>query len=78
MPFESGISAFRFTVPMQALRDDPVTASLLGPDGTLLAALAVGGIKRLICYPIVNNTLMNFVFLHASAESQTDDKTPGK
>ncbi|KAK3370620.1 hypothetical protein B0H63DRAFT_564736 [Podospora didyma] len=76
VPFESGISAFRFTVPMQAIRDDPVTAALLGPEGTLLAALAVGGIKRLICYPIVNNTLMNFVFTHASAESKADDQSP--
>ncbi|KAK3938757.1 hypothetical protein QBC46DRAFT_291915 [Diplogelasinospora grovesii] len=76
VPFDCGISAFRFTVPVQALRDDPVTAELLGPDGTLLAALAVGGIKRLICYPIADNTLMNFVFLHAGGESQTEDKTP--
>lgn len=77
VPFECGISAFRFTVPMQALRDDPVTSKLLGPDGTLLAALTVGGIKRLICYPIADNTLMNFVFLHAGIESQICDKTQG-
>lgn len=77
VPFACGISAFRFTVPMQALRDDPVTAELLGPDGTLLAALTVGGIKRLICYPIAGHTLMNFVFLYAEGESQIRDKSPG-
>lgn len=77
MPFDCGISAFRFMVPMQALRDDPVTAELLGPDGTLLAALTPGGVKRLICYPISNNTIMNFVFLHSGDESQTKDESPG-
>jgi hypothetical protein len=77
VPFHSEISAFRFTIPMKLLRDDLITAELIGPDGTLIAALTAGGIKRLICYPIVNGTLMNYVFLHAESDSETDDKSPG-
>lgn len=63
---------------MQTLRDDPITAKLLGPEGTLLAAMAPGGIKRLVCYPIAGSTIMNFVFLHSSDESRTNDESPGR
>ncbi|PSK48602.1 Ubiquinone biosynthesis monooxygenase COQ6, mitochondrial [Elsinoe australis] len=69
-PYDSGHSAFRFLVPVKELRDDPVTAELLQPDGYLTMNLSED--RRLVYYPCVNNTLMNFLLIHPSGESRSD------
>ncbi|RAL03685.1 FAD-dependent oxidoreductase [Aspergillus ibericus CBS 121593] len=68
VPFDSGISAFRFLIPTQLLRDDPLTQGLLGPDGSLMVVMGTG-VKRLVCYPCANITMTNCIYLHPSKES---------
>ncbi|KAH8894620.1 FAD/NAD(P)-binding domain-containing protein [Thozetella sp. PMI_491] len=76
VPFHCGLSTFRFTIPIETLRNDPVTAQTLGPDGTLVATVTLSQIKRLVMYPIAGGTLANFVFLHDARESETTDQSP--
>lgn len=67
--FDSGKSAFRFMVPTQKLESDPKTAPLVKP-GAL--SMWIGDDRRVIMYPCMNNTMMNFVLIHPSVESQAD------
>ncbi|KAJ5686708.1 hypothetical protein N7536_009327 [Penicillium majusculum] len=50
VPFDSGISAFRFLIPTQILQDDPLTRSMIKSDGSLTVIMGTG-VRRLVCYP---------------------------
>jgi 2-polyprenyl-6-methoxyphenol hydroxylase-like FAD-dependent oxidoreductase len=67
--FDSGKSAFRFLIPTETLTSDPKTAAVIKP-GTL--TMWIGEDRRVVMYPCMNNTMMNFVLIHPSAESQAD------
>ena len=73
--FDSGKSAFRFLIPTETLQGDPNTAPILKPS-TLTMWIAEN--RRVIMYPCINNTMMNFVCIHPSAESQADTGDDGK
>jgi hypothetical protein len=55
---------------MEQLKNDPVTADILGRPGTM--TLAMGHDRRLVYYPCVNNTVMNCLFIHPSSESRAE------
>ncbi|KAG7133491.1 3-hydroxybenzoate 6-hydroxylase 1 like protein [Verticillium longisporum] len=63
-PFGSGKSAFRFMIPRSTLRENPETRDLVAEDGYL--TMWVGDDRRLVMYPTLNNTVMNFVGIHPS------------
>ncbi|PNS17299.1 Zinc finger protein rsv2 [Sphaceloma murrayae] len=69
-PFDCGHSAFRFLIPVKELEADPVSKEVLSPTGFLTMALAED--RRLVWYPCVNNTMMNFLLIHPSSESRSD------
>ncbi|KAK4891432.1 hypothetical protein LTR27_009927 [Elasticomyces elasticus] len=69
-PFDSGKSAFRFLLPTDVLSSDPQTAEFISKTGYLTMWIAED--RRLIMYPCVNNTMMNFVAIHPSKESEAD------
>jgi 2-polyprenyl-6-methoxyphenol hydroxylase-like FAD-dependent oxidoreductase len=72
--FDSGKSAFRFLIPTESLKGDPKTADVLKPS-TL--TMWIGEDRRVIMYPCINNTMMNFVCIHPSVESQADTGDEG-
>lgn len=72
--FDSGKSAFRFLIPTESLQGDPKTADVLKPS-TL--TMWIGEDRRVIMYPCINNTMMNFVCIHPSVESQADTGDEG-
>jgi 2-polyprenyl-6-methoxyphenol hydroxylase-like FAD-dependent oxidoreductase len=72
--FDSGKSAFRFLIPTETLESDPKTAAVLKPS-TL--TMWIGEDRRVIMYPCINNTMMNFVCIHPSVESQADTGDEG-
>ncbi|KAH6844537.1 hypothetical protein B0I37DRAFT_398203 [Chaetomium sp. MPI-CAGE-AT-0009] len=63
-PFGSGKSAFRFLVPMQHIRENPVTEALGKREGYM--TMWMGNDRRLVMYPCSDNTMMNFVGIHPS------------
>lgn len=67
--FDSGKSAFRFLIPTELLENDPKTAPLV-KRSTLV--LWIADDRRVIMYPCVNNTMMNFVCIFPSVESQAE------
>lgn len=69
-PFDSGMSAFRFLIPTETLSSDPRTAEVGSRPGWLTMWHAED--RRLIMYPCVNNTMMNFVAIHPSKDSAAD------
>jgi 2-polyprenyl-6-methoxyphenol hydroxylase-like FAD-dependent oxidoreductase len=73
--FDSGKSAFRFLIPSQTLTDDPKTTALIKP-GAL--SMWIGEDRRVVMYPCMNNTMMNFVLIHPTAESQADTGDGGR
>ncbi|KAK4556297.1 hypothetical protein LTR86_006441 [Recurvomyces mirabilis] len=72
-PFDSGKSAYRFMIPRDELTSDPDTAAFVAKDSFL--TMWIGTDRRLIMYPCVNSTLMNFVAIHPSKESDSDINT---
>ncbi|KAG8624625.1 hypothetical protein KVT40_007692 [Elsinoe batatas] len=58
---------------MKELQNDPVTAELVSHEGFLTMALAED--RRLVWYPCVNNTVMNFLLIHPSGESRVEGAT---
>lgn len=72
--FDSGKSAFRFLIPTETLQGDSTTAPLLNLS-TL--TMWIGEDRRVIMYPCINNTMMNFVCIHPSVESQADTGDDG-
>jgi 2-polyprenyl-6-methoxyphenol hydroxylase-like FAD-dependent oxidoreductase len=67
--FDSGKSAFRFLIPTETLMSDPKTAAPIKPSSL---TMWIGEDRRVIMYPCMSNTMMNFVLIHPSAESQAD------
>ncbi|CAK7207214.1 hypothetical protein SEUCBS139899_010023 [Sporothrix eucalyptigena] len=66
-PFGSGKSAFRFLIPRQTVLDCPSTSHLATrPDRDGYMTLWYGTDRRLVMYPCVNNTMLNFVAIHPS------------
>ncbi|KJR86272.1 salicylate hydroxylase [Sporothrix schenckii 1099-18] len=75
-PFPSGGSAFRFLVPRQKVLDNPSTAHLgARPERDGYMTMWYGRDRRLVMYPCVNNTVLNFVGLHPSALTSTDSNS---
>jgi 2-polyprenyl-6-methoxyphenol hydroxylase-like FAD-dependent oxidoreductase len=73
--FDSGKSAFRFLIPTESLASDPKTSGFVEKDDHL--SMWIGLDRRLIMYPCVNKTVMNFVGIHPSRESAEDIKGDG-
>ncbi|KAK2798504.1 hypothetical protein FQN51_007658 [Onygenales sp. PD_10] len=71
-PFDCGKSAFRFLLPTQVLLDDPATKEYAEKENCLRIFLAND--RRLVMYPCENSTIMNFVAIHPSNESQSSSK----
>lgn len=67
-PFGSGKSAFRFLVPKEKLQNDSKTADFVKEDGDLV--MWVADDRRIVMYPCSNDTIMNFVCIHPSDESE--------
>ncbi|KAI7345372.1 FAD/NAD(P)-binding domain-containing protein [Hortaea werneckii] len=68
-PFDSGKSAFRFLIPTETLKADPRIAGYITPS-TL--TMWIGEDRRLVMYPCMDNTQMNFVCIHPSKESEVE------
>jgi 2-polyprenyl-6-methoxyphenol hydroxylase-like FAD-dependent oxidoreductase len=69
-PFDSGKSAFRFMISTEKLASDPETAAPVAKLDRLTMWIAED--RRLVMYPCVNSTLMNFVAIHPSKLSEAD------
>ncbi|EOD51303.1 putative fad binding domain protein [Neofusicoccum parvum UCRNP2] len=65
--FGSGKSAFRFLVPREAALADPRSAKFAAKDGELHITYGVD--RRVVVYPCVNNTMLNFNCIHPREES---------
>ncbi|KAJ5896914.1 uncharacterized protein N7473_006313 [Penicillium subrubescens] len=68
----TGSAAFRFLIPTETLQQDPETASLL-EDG-LMRVIVAEGVRRLVWYPCSNNTIQNFVGIHADQQVKDGEK----
>ena len=69
-PFDGGQAAYRFLVPKEELTKDPRTLEFVKEDGKL--GMVMGFDRRLVFYPCVNNTLMNFLVIHPSSETRAE------
>ncbi|KKY16308.1 putative fad binding domain protein [Diplodia seriata] len=63
----SSKSAFRFLVPREAALADPRSAKFAARDGEM--HIIYGSDRRVVIYPCVNNTMLNFVCIHPKEES---------
>lgn len=72
----SGKSAYRFLIPRQAAFDDPETTKYAKEDGHL--QMFIGQDRRIVIYPTSNNTLLNFVCIHPTKDSQSVKDAPGE
>ncbi|KAK3710906.1 hypothetical protein LTR37_009927 [Vermiconidia calcicola] len=70
VPFDCGKSAFRFLLPTQSIAADEKTAPFLQNHNHLV--MWIGTDRRLVMYPCVGGTQMNFVAIHPSEESAVD------
>jgi len=73
--FGSGKSAFRFLIPRRKAFDDPDTRKFADQEGHL--QMVMGRDRRVVVYPTSDNTLLNFVCIHPTSESQIDPQEPG-
>jgi len=73
--FGSGKSAFRFLIPREKVYADPETRKFADQEGHL--QMVFGRDRRVVVYPTSDNTLLNFVNIHPTAESQVDSEEPG-
>ncbi|EMD89579.1 hypothetical protein COCC4DRAFT_56444 [Bipolaris maydis ATCC 48331] len=73
--FGSGKSAFRFLFPRQKALADPDTRKFADKEGHLVMIFARD--RRVVVYPTSDNTLLNFVCIHPTSESQIDAQGPG-
>lgn len=71
-PVGSGKSAFRWMISRAALQKDEKTAKYVEQSGEMM--LWIGDDRRLVMYPCSNNTVMNFVGIHPSSESDSSTK----
>jgi 2-polyprenyl-6-methoxyphenol hydroxylase-like FAD-dependent oxidoreductase len=74
-PFGSGKSAFRFLIPREKAYADPETRKFAEQEGHLQMIFARD--RRVVVYPTSDNTLLNFVNIHPTAESQVNSGEPG-
>ncbi|KAH5100227.1 hypothetical protein HBI29_019800 [Parastagonospora nodorum] len=74
-PFGSGKSAFRFLIPREKALADPETRKFAEKEGHLVMVFARD--RRVVVYPTSDNTLLNFVNIHPTAESQVNSEEPG-
>jgi 2-polyprenyl-6-methoxyphenol hydroxylase-like FAD-dependent oxidoreductase len=72
--FGSGKSAFRFLIPRERALADPETRRFAEVEGELL--MFMGQDRRIVIYPTSNNTLLNFVNIHPTSESQVPSEEP--
>lgn len=72
--FDSGKSAFRFLIPTETLENDPNTAALV-KRSTLV--MWIGEDRRVVMYPCMSNTQLNFVCIFPSVECQADTGDEG-
>ncbi|OJD34917.1 salicylate hydroxylase [Diplodia corticola] len=63
----SSKSAFRFLVPREAALADPRSAKFAARDGEM--HILYGSDRRVVIYPCVSNTMLNFVCIHPKEES---------
>ncbi|KAF3004383.1 hypothetical protein E8E13_010013 [Curvularia kusanoi] len=73
--FGSGKSAFRFLMPRELAFADPETRKFAEHEGHLI--MIFGRDRRVVMYPTSDNTLLNFVNIHPTAESQINPDEPG-
>ncbi|KNG47470.1 FAD/NAD(P)-binding domain-containing protein [Stemphylium lycopersici] len=73
--FGSGKSAFRFLIPRQRAFDVPETRKFADQDGHLI--MIFGRDRRVVIYPTNDNTLLNFVCIHPTSESQINPEEAG-
>ncbi|KAF2003492.1 FAD/NAD(P)-binding domain-containing protein [Amniculicola lignicola CBS 123094] len=66
--FGSGKSAFRFLMPRERALANPETKKFAEREGHL--AMFMGRDRRVVIYPTMNNTLLNFVCIHPTEESE--------
>ena len=69
-PFDCGDSAFRWLIPKEELFSNPVTRDLVEKEGFLYMIMAED--RRMVWYPCVDNTLINFLLIHPSSETRTE------
>ncbi|KAL5115928.1 hypothetical protein ACEQ8H_006150 [Pleosporales sp. CAS-2024a] len=69
-PFGSGKSAFRFLIPRDKVLADPETSKFADREGHLIMVFARD--RRLVVYPTSDNTLLNFVNIHPTGDSQME------
>ncbi|USP82364.1 salicylate hydroxylase [Curvularia clavata] len=72
--FGSGKSAFRFLIPRQRAFDEPDTRKFADKEGHLVMIFARD--RRVVVYPTSDNTLLNFICIHPTSESQINPQEP--
>jgi 2-polyprenyl-6-methoxyphenol hydroxylase-like FAD-dependent oxidoreductase len=75
-PFGSGKSAFRFVIERKKALDNEETRALVEKDGHL--QMIFGRDRRVIIYPTSHNSLLNFVCIHPTVESEIKSDQPGE
>ena len=73
--FGCGKSAFRFLMPRERALADPETKKFAEKEGHLI--MIFGRDRRVVVYPTSDNTLLNFVNIHPTSESQINSEEPG-
>ncbi|KAF2856659.1 FAD/NAD(P)-binding domain-containing protein [Plenodomus tracheiphilus IPT5] len=73
--FGSGKSAYRFLIPRQKAFEEPETRKFAEGEGHLIMVFAKD--RRVVVYPTSDNTLLNFVCIHPTAESQVQSGEEG-
>ena len=69
--FKTEASAFRFIIERQIVLDDPETAAVPGPDGSMDMWYAAD--RKIVVYSTSNNKLLNFVCIHPAHMSDAGD-----
>lgn len=73
--FGSGKSAFRFLIPREKAFADPETKKFAEHEGHLIMIFSRD--RRIVVYPTSDNTLLNFVNIHPTSESQIESHESG-
>ncbi|KAH8726889.1 hypothetical protein GQ44DRAFT_825459 [Phaeosphaeriaceae sp. PMI808] len=74
-PFGSGKSAFRFLIKREKAFADPDTRKFAEKEGHLIMIFARD--RRVVVYPTLDNTMLNFINIHPTSESQIQSGEPG-
>ncbi|KAH7402662.1 hypothetical protein BKA66DRAFT_564567 [Pyrenochaeta sp. MPI-SDFR-AT-0127] len=73
--FGSGKSAFRFLIPRERAYAESETKKFAEQEGHLIMMFARD--RRVVVYPTSDNTLLNFVCIHPTSESQVQTEESG-